>query len=76
MKKRPENQTVKLVLRLPPDLHRALTEAAQDQSPPVSLNHEMVTRLLRSFENEKDIEVMVKEITRRLATKEKRRFGQ
>lgn len=70
----PKQQTVKLVLRLPPDLHRDLTKAAKGQSPPVSLNHEMVTRLLRSFENEADIERMAKDIIRRLATKEKRRF--
>jgi HicB family len=70
----PKQQTVKLVLRLPPDLHRSLTKAARDQSPPVSLNHEMVTRLLRSFENEADIERMAKDIIRRLVTKEKRRF--
>jgi len=70
----PKQQTVKLVLRLPPDLHRSLTKAARDQSPPVSLNHEMVTRLLRSFENEADIERMAKDIIRRLATKDKRRF--
>ena len=70
----PKQQTVKLVLRLPPDLHRDLTKAANEQSPPVSLNHEMVTRLLRSFENEADIERMAKDIIRRLATKEKRRF--
>ena len=74
MPKRPKQQTVKLVLRLPPDLHRDLVKAAKDQSPPVSLNHEMVTRLLRSFENEENIERMAMEIIRRLETKEKRRF--
>ena len=74
MPKRPKQQTVKLVLRLPPDLHRDLVKAAKDRSPPVSLNHEMVTRLLRSFENEENIERMAKEVLRRLTRKEKRRF--
>ena len=74
MPKRHKQQTVNLVLRLPPDLHRDLAKAAKDQSPPVSLNHEMVTRLLRSFENEENIERMAVEVLRRLKTKEKRRF--
>jgi hypothetical protein len=54
--KRPKQQAVKLVLRLPPDLHRDLTKAASDRSPPVSLNHEMVERLMRTFSDEVGVE--------------------
>jgi hypothetical protein len=44
---RNRDDTVKLVLRLPPALHRRLTRAAKDNNR--SLNGEMIKRLDESF---------------------------
>ena len=55
MQKRPKPESVKLVLRLPPDLHQVLTKAAREAVPKNSLNREIVGRLYTSLEADKEI---------------------
>jgi len=43
-------KTVSINLRLPADLHKALVEAGSSNSPPTSLNSEILSRLYESFE--------------------------
>ena len=43
-------KTVNINLRLPADLHKKLVEAATSNSPPTSLNSEVLSRLFESFE--------------------------
>jgi hypothetical protein len=43
---------VAINIRLPRDLHAQLTESAAAREPPVSLNHEIVGRLIRSVRRE------------------------
>jgi hypothetical protein len=42
--------TVKLMLRLPSNLHKMLRKAAEAKVPPNSLNREIVDRLVSTFE--------------------------
>ena len=55
---RKRDDTVKLVLRLPPQLHRRLTRIATRKNQ--SLNSEMVQRLERSFEWEVASELLAR----------------
>ena len=43
-------KTVSINLRLPADLHKKLVEAGASNSPPSSLNSEILSRLFESFE--------------------------
>ena len=43
-------KTVNLMLRLPPELHRALVKSATSQAPPSSLNGEIIARLRRDLQ--------------------------
>jgi hypothetical protein len=43
-------KTVNLMLRLPPELHRALVKSATSQAPPSSLNGEIIARLHRDLQ--------------------------
>jgi hypothetical protein len=43
-------KTVNINLRLPADLHKKLVEAGASNSPPSSLNSEILSRLYESFE--------------------------
>ena len=45
-----KTKTVSINLRLPADLHKALVEAGASNSPPTSLNSEILSRLFESFE--------------------------
>jgi Arc-like DNA binding domain len=48
----PRPKTVSINLRLPADLHKQLAEAAASSSPAKSLNSEILSRLIDSFEAE------------------------
>ena len=45
-----KTKTVNLMLRLPPELHRALVKSATSQDPPSSLNGEIIARLHRDLQ--------------------------
>jgi hypothetical protein len=49
MPKRTKQETVKLVLRLPPEMHERLVDAADSHPAYVSLNSEIVRRLFASL---------------------------
>ena len=51
------DQVVRLALRLPRDLHRRLVQAAAGNSPPNSLNAEILRRLYDSFVEEQGLDV-------------------
>jgi hypothetical protein len=55
MTNRPKQEAVKLVLRLPRDLHKTLTEEAHKAVPSNSLNREIVARLYASLEADAEI---------------------
>ena len=50
--------TISINLRLSPDLHKKLAEAAATASPPHSLNSEILARLFESFEKTARFEVL------------------
>lgn len=50
MPKQAKNKTVSINLRLPADLHKAIVKAGASNSPPRSLNSEILSRLYESFE--------------------------
>ena len=45
-----KSRTVNINLRLPADLHKKLVEAGASNSPPNSLNSEILSRLFESFD--------------------------
>jgi hypothetical protein len=49
MPKRTKQETVKLVLRLPPEMHERLVATAESHAAYVSLNSEIVRRLFSSL---------------------------
>jgi hypothetical protein len=55
MATRSKEEAVKLVLRLPRDLHKTLTEEAHNAIPKNSLNREIVARLYASLEADAEI---------------------
>jgi hypothetical protein len=57
MRKRTEQEPVKLLLRLPPELHKALVESAEKAIPKNSLNREIVSRLHESFDASKRVTI-------------------
>jgi hypothetical protein len=59
---------VKFLLRLPPDLHASLKDAAATNSPPNSLHHEILARLYRTFKEHERLERLLREKVSELDT--------
>ena len=51
------DQVVRLVLRLPRQLHRKLVQSAAGDSPPSSLNTEILRRLYETFADRRGLDV-------------------
>jgi hypothetical protein len=69
-------QETKITLRMPAELHAKLTEFARGDSPPSSLNSEIVRRLYRSLEIDSETGVLTEAVAELIAELKKTRAGE